>query len=1025
MNPLPGPPRPPALGLGTPRLRTAPPRARPGLNDLFQTVPVQKPEPAEPNHSTPPSTGQVAPPRGVLSEYQIAFLEEARGELQALAALLEREDWLSVISHIRRRFHTIRGAAATLDFPQSARLAAEAEALADAAESGKTADPSATSEGLRALAAQIATGLDLTISFPAPAGRSPESGQREPFSAPREAGPVASPADAAISPAPASLEQGPPLSDLLDHWCADQQGAHAAFLEAIAAYRLRLESEQTALAKSLAQLEELVRDWGSRPPPLAMSAVLRRCLEDAASHQSALATQPSLPWRRRWHLIFRSLRIALASEWNSPPAPLSSAASPAANTELDPEMVAAFLEEAQTLLEPIETATLAWERGEDPSGHRAELRRHFHTLKGAANSVGLRALGSAMHHAEDLLQSGDPGPDTPAWLMARLDELRAHLEALASDPTTAWPYEWALSAAPSADPAPAASAPARPSAPGPIESPTLRIPAERLRAVMDTAAELLAGQVQAGGMADEFNTHRRDLDALRARVIVWAEDERAGRPPGAEAWQALEQALATASSRIAALRQSHQAAQAGLLMRARRIQNELADFNMAPVSGLFRRLQRVFRDALQAEQKSAELVTEGGRTRLDREITERLYGPLLHLLRNAVAHGIEPPDERSASGKPPAGRVRLAAIPQPGAVVFEVEDDGAGIRTDAVRRRAIARRLLPEDTASITDEDAVRLLFTPGFSTKEAANEVAGRGVGLDVVKAEVEGMGGTVTVRSSPGRGALWAVRVPLNLSTTEALMVRAGALHAAIPLACVVRCLGLKPDSLREESGRIFCPEAGLPYYALHELLGSSAGEDPLHGIVVDGGVFRAVLGVHHLGARREVVRKDPGPLLGQLPFLAGVVPEADGTLVSLLQIPELLRRLGAAEAAVAAPLAAPLRVLVADDSPSVRRAHQKLLEKIGCRAEVVADGAAALIKLKEEPFDLLLTDLEMPGMDGLDLVRALRRDPAHSDLRAIVVTSRRETSLIRALADAGASWLPKPLDAATLRAALSAPV
>lgn len=1016
MLPPPGPPRPPALHPGAPRLRTAAPRARPTPLDL-SSVPASAPAVPE---LRPP-----APRPTPAADYTAAFLEEVSGELQALAALLERVDWSAAAAHVRRRFHTIRGAAATLEFPEAARLATEGETLAAAAESGKAPATQETAAALRAAASGIAASLELEIYFPAPA----ETGTGEPSSQsseilPAEPAPVEPPAP------PKSAAQPPKLETLLEAWAAGTPRAAAVFLAALASCRLQLESgDQPALAKSFAALEELVRDWGERPPPPAMRAVLRRCLEDAAAHQDAAATRPGLPWRRRWHLIFRSLRIALASEWSQSPPEQGGPEAPhetrnskpvTESPDLDPEMVAAFLEEAQTLLEPIETATLAWERGEDVPSRRGELRRHFHTLKGAANSVGLRALGASMHHAEDLLQSGDSGPGTPAWLMARLDELRAHLESLTTDPATPWPHDWSPAS-------PAAASPQQPetqntkSGTSP-ETPTLRIPADRLRAVMDTAGELLAGQVQATALADDLAQHRAALDELRARVIAWAEEERAGRPPGPEAWQAVEQALAAAAGATSALRQRHGTAQAAQLQRARRIQGELADFNMAPVSGLFRRLQRVFRDALQAEHKEAELILEGGRTRLDRDIIERLYGPLLHLLRNAVAHGIEPPAERPGLGKTPSGRVRLAATAQPGAVVFDVEDDGAGIRTEAVRTRAIARRLLPAETASITDEDAVRLLFTPGFSTKEAANDVAGRGVGLDVVKAEVEGMGGTVTVRSTPGRGALWSIRVPLNLSAAEALIVRAGGLHAAIPLGCVVRCLRLGPESLREENGRILCAEAALPYYALHELLGSSAGEDPVHGLVVDGGVFRAVLGVHHLGARREVVRKDPGPLLARLPYLAGVVPEADGSLLPLLHIPELLRRLGATEAAVPAPLAAPLRVLVADDSPSVRRAHQKLLEKIGCRAEVVPDGAAALIKLKEEHFDLLLTDLEMPGMDGLDLVRAVRRDPEHSGLRTIVVTSRRETSLIRALADAGASWLPKPLDAPTLRAALA---
>lgn len=1020
MTPAPIPPRPSSFTPAPLRLRTAAPRPRPSLSLVFSPPSPQPPPETPPTPPAPPSSAAPPPP-----DDQTLFLQEAKAELLALAAHLERSDWTAVLSEIHRHFHTLRGSAATLGYAEIARLASEGEQQADAllGANPPSADPSGHS--LRQIALRIATDLQLEIPFPSPqSSPSPSAPAGEPSPAPSSLTP---PVPQAHTPPP-SLSA---LESALENWIHQTPDGQNTFLHALSAFRSDLQAaRQSALDQSCADLQALVQDWGAATPPPPMQAVLRRCLDDARTH---LTASPPLPWRRRWHLTFRSLRIALSAQWNSnsTSGPATPPETPTPASDLDPEMIAAFVEEAQTLLDPIEAAALAWERGEHPDQQRAELRRHFHTLKGAANSVGLRTLGASMHTAEDLFQSGDLGPQTPAWLMARLDELRAHLQALAANPATPWPHHWTPPAATaSGQPAaaepvspPPASLPPEPKAESVSESPALRIPAERLRSVMDASGELLAHLVQSSAYQESLTRQRATLEDLRQSVIAWAEQERAGHSPGPEAWQTIETTLASALTHLSNLRQQFNAANATQISHARRIQGELADFNMAPVSGLFRRLQRVFRDALQAEQKQAELTLEGGRTRLDREIIERLYGPLLHLLRNAVAHGIESPAERAAHGKPASGRVRLAATALPGAVLFEVEDDGAGIRTDAVRARAIERRLLPPDTAAISAEDAVRLLFTPGFSTRQAANEVAGRGVGLDVVKAEVESMGGTVSVRSTAGQGACWSIRVPLNLATTEALLVRAGALHVAIPLSYVIRCRRLSHADLCEQHGRILCAGENLNCYALHELLGSSAGEDATHGVIVDGGSFQAVLGVHEIIARREAIRKDPGPLLSHLPFLSGVIPQADGSLLPLLHIPELLRRLGTDKITTPPPALPTLRrVLIVDDSPSVRRAHQILLEKIGCQVETVADGTAALLKLKESSFDILITDQGMPGLNGLELVRALRRDRDLSGLRAFVVTSRRENSLIRALADVGATWLPKPLDLATLRAALA---
>ncbi|MDX6767123.1 MAG: Hpt domain-containing protein [Candidatus Methylacidiphilales bacterium] len=749
----------------------------------------------------------------------------------------------------------------------------------------------------------------------------------------------------------------------------------------------------------LAPLGSAYHDWEERmdqaEAPAAPPGDLLPFNDRVRGYLAALAIDPSTPWA--------GLPVAPVAE------------------VVDAELLEAFLEEARQLLEPIETSLLAWERGEEAAARQAELRRHFHTLKGAANSVGLRALGADFHVLEERMQQNVGEAERVRWIplvLACMDETRTYLVALATDAASPWQGGWEARFQ-NGTASPAASATAASS-----EKTAVRVEAERVRQLLDQSGELVAGLSRTESYFDEMAALRRRLDDLSEQMVRELEMVQAGRPSGAAVLLEWEKACASVSSDLARMGRSFGASQNAVLQRGRTLQKDLAGLNMGPVSGLFRRLQRVFRDALQEEAKQASLVTEGGQTRLDRSVLERLYGPLLHIVRNAVAHGIEKPGTRTALGKHAEGLVKLSAQPFSDHVRIEVADDGAGIDGEAVRRRAIQRGLLPADAPALPDEEVIRILFMPGFTTKETVSSVAGRGVGLDVVKEEIESMNGSVSVRFTAGAGAVWTIRVPLNLSASEALLVRAGDIKVALPLSYIVRCHLLHGEDFESRNGRLVLAASGLPYFALHEVLGSSAGEDPTHGIEVDGGSSRAVFGVHAILTRREVVSLDPGPLLRRLPVLSGVAPDSDGTLLPLLQVPLMLRRLAGGEIGQAGSLAVPpLRVLVVDDSSSVRLAHRLLLEKIGWQVELSPDAEAALTRVKAGGIDLVLTDLEMPGQDGRGLLRAIRADPALAAIPVLMVTSRREDRTVSAiLGEGAAACLSKPLDIGQVVAAVS---
>lgn len=732
---------------------------------------------------------------------------------------------------------------------------------------------------------------------------------------------------------------------------------------------------------------------------------------------SARPPEDLLPFHDRVRRYLDLLLTNPAATWDAPET------SAPAGPPVDPDLLDAFLEEARQLLEPVETALMAWERGEDAAARQAELRRHFHTLKGAANSIGLKPLGADFHLLEERMQQAVGEEERARMIpviLGCMDDTRHYLAALSANPASPWKGGWEarFTDTPGA-PAPTGGAPAVPA-----EKVAVRVEAAHVRQLLDQSGEMVADLSRTESFFQDMSALRRRLENLREQLVRESEEARSGRPPGADLLLQWEKECAAATGDLARLHRTFGTAQQSVLRHGRQLQKDLAGLNMGPVSNLFRRLQRVFRDALQEEAKQAELKTEGGQTRLDRTILDRLYGPLLHIVRNAVAHGIEKPEVRAARGKPALGSVRLSAIPFSDHVRIEVADDGAGIDAAAVRRRAIQRGLIPADAPELPDDEVIRILFMAGFSTKETVSSVAGRGVGLDVVKEEIEGMNGSVSVRFTAGTGAVWSIRVPLNLSAAEALLVRAGELRAALPLPYIVRCHRLRNDDFESRQGRLVLASSGLPYFALHEVLGSSAGEDPTHGIEVDVGSYRAVLGVHAILARREVVSLDPGPLLRRLPVLSGVAPDSDGSLIPVLQVPHMLRRLSGAELApVSAPDGRPRHVLLVDDSSSVRMAHKVLLEKIGWSVDLAKDGLEALEKIRGASYDLVLSDLEMPGLDGRGLAKAVRADPSMAGLPFIVVTSRRETGMVEALAADGAdACLTKPMDIPQLLSVVS---
>jgi chemosensory pili system protein ChpA (sensor histidine kinase/response regulator) len=414
-------------------------------------------------------------------------------------------------------------------------------------------------------------------------------------------------------------------------------------------------------------------------------------------------------------------------------------------------------------------------------------------------------------------------------------------------------------------------------------------------------------------------------------------------------------------------------------------------------------------------------------------VLEEMAEPLLHLLRNAIDHGIEDAAAREAAGKPVAGTVRVRAGHEGTQIVIRVSDDGRGIDYEAVRLAAVARGALSPEAAAIASPDELTdLLFQSGFSTAGRITEISGRGVGLDVVRDLVERLKGTVSLASEPGRGATFTVRLPLTLAVIRALVVEAEGHTFALPLGSVTQILRLDP----EQCGRIGSQDVArvggetLPRFALAKRLGlrGTSEPDPRPPAVVIGvGDRRYVVVLDRIAGGREVVVKSLGTHVRHAPGIAGATLMGDGSVVLILDPAELCSPARAARhaphpvpVASARHAAEQLTVLVVDDSPSVRRFVSGQLRDAGMDVLTAKDGLDALDVLHhaERLPDAVMLDVEMPRMDGYELLSTLRATPAHQNLPVVMLTSRAGDKHRRKAMELGATaYLVKPYQPAEL--------
>lgn len=722
----------------------------------------------------------------------------------------------------------------------------------------------------------------------------------------------------------------------------------------------------------------------------------------------------------------------------------------------DASLLDLFRLEAEAQKQVLDTGLLVLERDPANAGQLEACMRAAHSLKGAARIVGLDNGVQVAHAMEDLLVAAQEGllrllPDhvdallqgsdlllrigqaqQDEELQARVESITARLQMLLGNAVPA------LRAQPENSPVlaqenaerrqpevpVALSAQVAESSSDERTSRVLRVSAERFDHLIDLSGKSLVEFQRTKPLNDSLHRLKRQQESAR-RTLETLREHLLGSDLDSTA-----QALFSESRNLLIDCQQQLQAHQELFddfvwyggQRTQQLYDLALASRMRPFADVLAGQTRMLRDLGRSLGKQVRLEIEGETTQVDRDVLERLEAPLTHLLRNAVDHGIEPPALRARKGKPEEGVVQLRARHHAGMLVLEVGDDGAGVDLERVGQAVVKRRFATaEQVQQMTEEELLAFLFLPGFSMTQQVTEVSGRGVGLDVVQHEIRRMRGNVRLLQRPDQGCLFHLELPLTLSVVRALVVTIGGEAYAFPLAQIERMLRLPRSAIVQLEGRqhFWLEDEHVGLISAAQLLqcNEKQGDDdsiPIvlirdreqyHGLAVEAFLGEFTLVLMPLDAR-----------LGKVRDIAAGALLHDGTPVLILDVDDLLNSVGKllgaghlerVDHASHARQAISKRVLVVDDSLTVRELERKLLLSRGYQVAVAVDGMDGWNALRAEPFDLLITDIDMPRMDGIELVTQVRQDPRLRSLPVMVVSYKdREEDRRRGL-EAGADY------------------
>jgi chemotaxis protein histidine kinase CheA len=714
-------------------------------------------------------------------------------------------------------------------------------------------------------------------------------------------------------------------------------------------------------------------------------------------------------------------------------------------------------------LQSIQLGVLELEKPSSAAAAEA-VARDLHTMKGESRMLGLAAIGQLAHACEDLLKARREGKvdartATDTLLHAcdsiadLLDDLEGAKEGTAASaemaaklatssgtplpplkpgarprppplnkprlpPSTAPAKPAPPLAAPSADAnleprqggARPATADERLDRPQPADR-SIRVNVETLDALGLLAGDLLVESARAGLRGAELTGLFERFARLSDNLLRVTE--------GTTLETATRERLATLENDLHLLRddafrfvRGHSDGLNTLHGNLTQLADHVADARLVPLASVFEVFPRAARDLAHAQAKQIELVVENTNAGVDRSMVNDVRDALVHLIRNAVDHGIESPDLRETLGKPEQGHIVLKARADGDMLAVEIEDDGRGIDPNRLRQVAVQRRLLTETQAqSLSEREALELIFRPGFTTRDEVSELSGRGVGMDVVKRKVESLGGSVAVVSRIGRSTNITLRLPQSLALMRVLLVRLGDDVYGMPAADVEAVARFRPEDRLEIMGTVAVMHRNRPvtFAALGPLLGLNGGPrfDRPPCVIVRFGEDRAALVVDGFVDEREVaVKPIGGDFLKGAPFVAGSAALEDGRIAVLLHVPDLMAEVRKYAKPVAESASSKrLRVLLVDDSPIARATESALVRALGHVVDEAQDGEDAWQRITSSPFDLVLTDVQMPRLDGFALTRRIKQSPQFASLPVVILSSLASPEDKRRGLDAGA--------------------
>ncbi len=690
------------------------------------------------------------------------------------------------------------------------------------------------------------------------------------------------------------------------------------------------------------------------------------------------------------------------------------------SAQVDEELLTMFIEEAREIMPEIGADLRAWRSDPKQLAHPDALQRALHTLKGSARMAGQVALGDAVHELEDGIirelkrKTGEIDFET---MFVELDKIGSYFEqAMGATP------EEVISQIKPVDTAPAGRASDR-------KAQFLRMRADTLDRLINEAGEIsiirsrldreLTGFKQSSHDLSESLTRLRgylrelEIEAetqLQSRMSILQEANETFDPLEFDRFtrlQELTRMIAESVNDVGTIQNSlitnldHSEAALQQQNRMNRdLQQNLLGVRMLPFKQISERLQRIVRQTARELKKSVSLVIDGETTEIDRSVLDKLGAPLEHLLRNAVAHGIESPAERKKKNKLETGTITLKVRQENEEIHIAVSDDGAGINLARVKEKAIQNNLI-DPNAEVSDQALMSVIFESGFSTADKVSQIAGRGVGLDVVRNDISGLGGRVELSSEYGKGTLFNVNLPVTLSVSQVLVVRSGTSTYALPVGIIEQAQKIKRQQLADAyaAEEIVWSDKQYPIHYLGALLGNNEQRPEDHAynsiLLLHVGSFNIALHVDEVIGNQEAVMKPIGAQLARVPGIVGATVTGDGNIMLVINPVQLVARailtIGTTSRTSIETEQAKYRVMVVDDSLTMRKVLSRLLEREGFEVIVAKDGIDAMQILLDTTPDAILTDIEMPRMDGFALARNIRDDARTASTPLIMISSR----------------------------------